>query len=93
MTPTKLSVGDSIGHLQLLEYLPNYAGTPARWRVRCSCGVEKVLRNVDLEKARVQSCGHASVELRLETRKKTLDALKRAEEARWRSRQPMPKYE
>lgn len=50
--------GERFGELTVLARDENDQFGRARWRVRCSCGIEKVVSSTHLREGRVVSCGH-----------------------------------
>ena len=45
------------GRLTLVEFLPGSRSSPGKWRCRCECGKEVVVRAADILKGHTQSCG------------------------------------
>lgn len=54
---SKASVGDRFGRWAVLERMSAAGVTPIVWRVRCRCGVEKLLKAHVLIQGKSKSCG------------------------------------
>jgi hypothetical protein len=56
-----MKIGDRVGRLELVEYYSSCAktDTPTKWRCKCDCGAETVVRQSRLRMARrpTRSCG------------------------------------
>lgn len=56
MRPLDL-VGKTFGRLTVLEQAPHVLGQHTRWRCRCECGNETILRGSSLSQGLTKSCG------------------------------------
>ena len=60
--------GKQINWLTVLDKVEMPSGTSggARWRCKCKCGKEKIIRGVDLRSGRVYSCGCYNIQINKE---------------------------
>lgn len=62
MTADLFAPGKTVGQWTLIEVIPgNKKVKPAiaaKWRCRCSCGVERLVNKYHIENALSKSCGH-----------------------------------
>jgi hypothetical protein len=56
-------LGRRFGRLLVVGRAPNAVSRKARWRVRCACGQERIVKGAHLRSGRTRSCGCLNVEL------------------------------
>lgn len=50
-------LGQSFGELTVIERAENTIDNKARWKCKCSCGKERIVKSDDLRKGKITSCG------------------------------------